>query len=100
MFIRQRLSKSLVFLLLLGMLSTFYPIRNATERFNDSRVEADANETAVGSSNAAAQASIAAGGNHTCALSSGAVKCWGRNTYGQLGNNSTSSLSRTPTFTQ
>ncbi len=86
MFIRQRLAKSAVFLLLLGMLSTFYPIRNATERFNDSRVEADANETAVGSSTAAAQASISAGDLYNCALSAGAVKCWGFNGLGSLGD--------------
>jgi alpha-tubulin suppressor-like RCC1 family protein len=33
---------------------------------------------------------IAVGGNHSCALTTGgSVECWGSNTYGQLGNDST-----------
>lgn len=33
--------------------------------------------------------SIDAGDFHTCAISSGGVKCWGRGSSGQIGNNST-----------
>ena len=36
---------------------------------------------------------VAAGGDHTCAiLQSGAVRCWGRNDFGQLGHGNTANI--------
>ena len=37
---------------------------------------------------------IAAGGDHTCAIVSGGVKCWGDNYSGQLGDGTTTNRSK------
>lgn len=42
-------------------------------------------------------ASISTGGNHTCAVTtSGGAKCWGRDSYGQLGNDAELTSQPTP----
>jgi alpha-tubulin suppressor-like RCC1 family protein len=54
------------------------------------RVLADANETTRTAVDAPAQASVTAGGYHSCVvLTTGAVQCWGWNGHGQLGDNTT-----------
>ncbi len=40
---------------------------------------------------------VAVGGNHSCAVVSGAVKCWGVGYYGALGNGVLESYERSPT---
>lgn len=46
-------------------------------------------------------ASVAAGWNHTCAVTSaGGLKCWGRDNYGQLGNDAALTNQTTPVDVQ
>ncbi len=57
-------------------------------------VSADANETGVNDANASVQAVLSSGNNHTCAVvDAGAVKCWGYNNKGQVGDNTTNDKS-------
>lgn len=57
-------------------------------------VSADSNETVIGSSLISYFSSLAVGDDHSCVLlSSGNVKCWGYNAYGQLGDGSTTTRS-------
>jgi alpha-tubulin suppressor-like RCC1 family protein len=64
--------------------------------FARNSVHAEVNETSVNSSTRRAQSAISLGAGHSCAIVEGGnIKCWGRNDYGQLGDNSLS-LRQTP----
>jgi alpha-tubulin suppressor-like RCC1 family protein len=57
----------------------------------------DYSSTPVSVSGISTATQISGGGYHSCALlSGGAVKCWGNNGYGELGNGSTIDSSSTP----
>jgi alpha-tubulin suppressor-like RCC1 family protein len=59
--------------------------------FAQTSVHAEINEMSVNSSTRVAQSAISLGAGHSCAIvEGGSIKCWGRNDYGQLGDNSLS----------
>ena len=85
---RKYVSQALVFCLVLGVFATLYPIRNATEQLNNKEANA------YGSSDAPY---LSLGDGFSCAvLSSGGVKCWGRNTSSEVGNAGAGGYPSTP----
>ena len=67
--------------------------QGSTSNLGDGSSEMGDNLAAIDLGSGRTATAISAGSSHTCALlDNGAVKCWGQNNYGQLGQGSTSSL--------
>ena len=58
---------------------------------------ADTGEAAYGTPTQALQAAISLGDTHTCVIKNSNLLCWGSNTWGKLGNGTTTSSNR-PTY--
>jgi alpha-tubulin suppressor-like RCC1 family protein len=56
---------------------------------NNSTTQSNVPVTVFGLASGSGATAIAAGGYHSCAVVNGGVQCWGDNTNGDLGNNST-----------
>ena len=70
--------------------------KNATGELGNNSTTASSTPAAVNLAPGTTATAIAAGNQHSCAtLSNGAVECWGDNTYGELGN-ATTTQSNTP----
>jgi alpha-tubulin suppressor-like RCC1 family protein len=64
--------------------------KNDKGQLGSPTVDLDMSHAAVAVPGVSHVSSMCVGNAHTCAtMSGGGVKCWGQNTYGQLGNNST-----------
>lgn len=75
-----------------ALATSFLVLGTALAGIGSNSVSADTNESAS-SINADAANRLALGGNHSCAiLNNGSVKCWGSNTKGQLGIDSTTNV--------